>query len=205
MSDFARTSLNWQRQQLQQRFGEWLEFVLRGRDPVPDGTREPPPLPTLDWLASPLWQRIAKVLTWGILLAIATWLVLVLWRWLQPYTARAPARRGRRASPSRSATSQPQRRSPARWLASAQIYQRQGDYRRACFCLYEGMLQQLNDAKLVPQRASWTDGEYARALTDLPNPAPYGVLLRAHEELRFGEVEATAERYAECREAFQQL
>lgn len=201
MSDFAQTSLSWRCQQVQQRFGEWLEGVLRGRDPALDAP-EPPPLSILDWLASPLWQGLAKVLAWSIVLAIASWLVLTLWQWLQPYTVRSPAR-GRRRPPPRPQAQQ--RRSPARWLASAQTYQRQGDYRRACLCLYAGMLQQLNDAKLVPQLASRTDGEYARAVANLPQAAPCRVLLHAHEELRFGDAAATVERYAECRDAFQQL
>ncbi len=125
-----------------------------------------------------------------------------LWRWLEPYTARdRPGGERLRAAPA--STVKP--RSPGRWLASAQRFQSQGDYRRACFCLYEGMLQRLHDTGKVPQLASRTDGEYTRAVAALSNPSPYRTLLRTHEDLHFGGAEATAERYAACRDAYQDL
>ncbi|NJL00255.1 MAG: DUF4129 domain-containing protein [Spirulinaceae cyanobacterium SM2_1_0] len=199
MTDFAQTSFGWQRQQLQQRFGEWLEFLLQGDPAEPNAP--PPPVP-LDWLLSPFWERAARVLTWSLAIAIALWLAWQLWCWLQPYTI--GKRPGGKRIASRAAAP-PRRRSPSGWLATAQTYQRQGNYRRACLCLYAGALQQLNDAGVAPHLDSRTDGEYAHVIAALPNAVPYQTLLRNHEDLRFGGAEATAERFAECREAYQQL
>ncbi len=200
MGDFAKTSWGWQRQQLWQRLGEGWEFFWR-REPSPQP--EAPAVSVPGWLTSPLWEELARWLTWGLLGAIALWGTWRLWQAWQPYRVAGRPRRGRR-SRTGSASGTPSR-SPGRWLAAAQAYQGQGDYRRACFCLYEGALQHLNDRQLVPQLASRTDGEYARAVAALPNSAPYQTLLRQHEALCYGEAEATPERYAACREAFQQL
>lgn len=182
---FAKNSLGWQLQKLTLWAQEALERLFSSGDAQ---AAPPPQLPS--WLLQSLF--------WLMALAASGWLVWQFCQILLPYwqTLRPPAR----------PPTQPHRTS-ANWLQQAQQAQQQGDYTAACRALYLATLQRLGEQNLISPQASRTDGEYLTLLQtlSLQVPQPYRLLIQTHERLHFDRLPASAELYAECWQAYQQI
>lgn len=191
---FEATNFSWQLQLLRQQAGEWvaLQFRQMSSNYAPD------------WDGSGLWPPdwVLQTLAWVCLTGLALWLGWLLRPWLRLLVNKL--QRSPRRSSLSPATQTPLR-SPAEWWQLAQTWQRQGNYTEACRALYLAMLQHLNDAQLVPQQASRTDGEYWQLVQRLPQPQPYQVLLRTHEQLCYGLTPISAEAFDRCQQAYREI
>lgn len=173
------TTLGWQLSQLQQRISERFELTFNKL------TENTPELPLLSGLDFFLVTFIAKVIFWVIVTGLLVWTTWKLLRSLKFYLKRRqPATKPlfRINNPSI------QKNSLSSWVTQAQKFQHQGDYREAFYCLYQAMLQQLDNSGIIPQQSSRTDGEYWQIIQQLTYPEPYQQLLKIHEELCFGNV-----------------
>jgi hypothetical protein len=89
--------------------------------------------------------------------------------------------------------------------------QRQGNYREACRSLYMALLQKLDEAQVIPQQASRTDGEYLQQIetlyvrSRLSDVAPYRTLILTHEQLCFGNTEISDAEFRDCQQAYQEI
>ena len=143
MSDtiFKQNSLGWRSHLLQQRIQEWWELQSSR---LADNTRD---VPILDLDAE--WIRLlVKFLLWSITAAILVWLTWQLWLLLRPYvrTWQKQQQQSRQLSEQQTV----RELSINEWLERSHNFQKQRDYRQAIFCLYQGMLQQLNDRDSSP-------------------------------------------------------
>jgi len=97
--------------------------------------------------------------------------------------------------------------SVADWIERSQSARIEGDYRISIFCLYQAMLQLLDDRGIIPKQLSLTDQEYQRTLSQIqvtPLP-PYELLLSIHQRLCFSKAEANQALFEECQQAYQQI
>ncbi|MBE9115557.1 DUF4129 domain-containing protein [Lusitaniella coriacea LEGE 07157] len=188
---YQKDGIGWQWHQFQTRLGEWWERLISGAN------IDRPNLPNFD---SPMWEILARVVFWCVVVAFIAWLVWGLWKLLSPYlyAQKSPRDRG---LPQKST----QGVSVSQWLARSRKFQQQGDYRQACICLYRAMLQQLHEKGIAPHKASRTDGEYLKIVAQLPQPQPYQTLLLTHQQLCFSNIDATASLFAQCQQAYQQI
>ena len=184
MANFQKTSWSWQLEQLQQRWGEWLQAKLTGVFPKQN-------LPA--WLISAM-----TYLLWFLLLAGLTWIIyqMVDFFW---------QKRGRRRQVSSPVALSLKAKTIAELLAQSQQFQLQHNYSEACRCLYLAMLQRLHDASLIPHQNSRTDREYAELLKQLPTLQNSTVLLRTHEQLQFADRSISAAGFDSCQEAYNQM
>ncbi|HIK32060.1 MAG TPA: DUF4129 domain-containing protein [Oscillatoriales cyanobacterium M59_W2019_021] len=190
---FETTNLGWRFQQWQQQTGEWIELKLSQLFPeslpnVPDNSNNFP-----SWDFSWVVRGIGILLLAGMVGLLGRWL----WQWLSGVRLRTIDRR----SPS----PETQKLAVKAWLERSRQQQQKGNYRVACRCLYMAMLQQLDDAKIVPDRPSLTDGEYDRLLQENPKNSAYKVLLETHERLYFGRRKATAQTFDRCQQAYREI
>jgi Domain of unknown function (DUF4129) len=187
---FEKNNLLWQKQLIQQRFGEWIELKLF--------ELKLPRWPNLS--ISPL---LLNVLFWGIVLAFGT---LVIWRLM-------PLFRRTWVALQRSTEGQVEPRSPlpprdltvAEWLQQAKLLQQRGQYAEACRALYMAMLQRLNDTKVALHEPSRTDGEYLRLVRSLAQSHPYQTLIQTHEQICFGNAQVSDETYTLCQQAYREI
>ena len=198
MSDtiFKQNSLGWRSHLLQQRIQEWWELQSSR---LADNTRD---VPILDLDAE--WIRLlVKFLLWSITAAILVWLTWQLWLLLRPYvrTWQKQQQQFRQLSEQQTV----RELSINEWLERSQNFQKQRDYRQAIFCLYQGMLQQLNDRAIIPNLSSRTDGEYLKLIQQSQiSPFPsYQLLLNTHEKLCFSNQNADESLWQQCKQAFQ--
>jgi hypothetical protein len=184
MANFQKTSWSWQIEQLQQRWGEWLQAKLTGVLPKQN-------LPA--WLISAM-----TYLLWFLLLAGLTWIIyqIVNFFW----------QKRDRLRPVSSPVALPVKiRTVAELLAQSQQFQLQHNYSEACRCLYLAMLQRLHDASLIPHQNSRTDREYAELLKQLPTLQNSTVMLRTHEQLQFADQSISADGFDKCQQAYENL
>ena len=185
----ATNGLGWQLQKLTLWAQESIErLFLHG-----NASASPPP-PQL-----PAW--LLQMLFWLLALGAIGWLGWQLYQILRPYwdSLRPQVRAAREPA-----------QTTANWLRQAQVAQAQADYASACRALYMATLQKLSERDLIAPQSSRTDGEYlallqALSLQDLPRPQPYELLIQTHERLHFDRLSASAELYAQCWQAYQQL
>jgi len=192
-ASFEKNSFGWQLGQLQQRVQEWWELKT---------SQASPNLQLPSWFISPLFWNMVKAAFWLILVMLVIWAVLQLGQWLRPYIytlMNANQLSEDNAKKTRKEIS------AAGWLQRSQKFQKQGNYREACRCLYMAMLQRLNDAGIAPHQVSRTDGEYGQLIEHLPQSMPYQTLLNTHELLYFGNAEATPSVFEECEQAYQEI
>ena len=52
---------------------------------------------------------------------------------------------------------------------------------------------------------SRTDGEYLQLIQQLPQPAPYETVIAIHQQLYFGNAEASQSTFEQCQQAYQQI
>ncbi|MGK7874926.1 MAG: DUF4129 domain-containing protein [Xenococcaceae cyanobacterium] len=194
---FEKNNLGWQLYQLGQRIGEWWELqTYKVADNIPD-------IPGLSWLDSEIFWMIAKVVFWLILALLLIWAALQIIGLVSPYLytlrnklSQAVERETKTAVKELSVTG---------WLGRSRKFQQQGNYREACLCLYMATLQRLNDSGIAPHQPSRTDGEYLQLIQQLPQPIPYQTLLLTHQQLCFGNAEASPSVFEECQEAYREI
>jgi len=192
-SSFDKTNLGWQLRQLQQRIQEWWE--LKTPQNIPNVK-----LPS--WFNSPILWAIAKAAFWLILALLAVWASWQIWQLLRFYIHNF---KKRNQTTDESANTTIKDLSVAEWLLRSQKLQQQGKYRQACRCLYMAVLQRLNDGGIAVHQPSRTDGEYLQLIQQLPQPAPYETLITIHEQLYFGNTEASSSIFEQCQQAYQQI
>lgn len=198
MSDtiFKQNSLGWRSHLLQQRIQEWWELQSSR---LADNTRD---VPILDLDAE--WIRLlVKFLLWSITAAILVWLTWQLWLLFRPYVRTWQKQQQQFRQLSEQQTER--ELSINEWLERSHNFQKQRDYRQAIFCLYQGMLQQLNDRAIIPNLSSRTDGEYLKLIQQSQiSPFPsYQLLLNTHEKLCFSNQNADESLWQQCQQAFQ--
>ncbi|MEC4891537.1 MAG: DUF4129 domain-containing protein [Oscillatoria sp. PMC 1051.18] len=194
---YEENSLGWQLSLLRRRGGEWWELQTnRIADNIPD-------VPELSWLDSPMIQAIAKSLFWLLVALLVVWTAWQIWQVLSPYLYILRQKLGQ---PRDTTVTKPsQELSVKGWLARSRLFQREGNYREACLCLYLAMLQRLHDREIILHQASRTDGEYLNLVRDLPQPQPYQTIFTSHQQLLFAGREATAQLYDRIQQAYQDL
>ncbi|MGB3694239.1 MAG: DUF4129 domain-containing protein [Spirulinaceae cyanobacterium] len=190
---FDKNSLGWQLGILRQRLGEWLELNFSPRLPnfsLPSGS------------VSPLVLGFIEFVLWLLLALAIAWTIWQLWLLLNPYFQDFGKQRNKKTQKGQKEALDI---SVSAWLARAQKMQQQGNYKEACFCLYQAMLKRLDEKEIISQELSRTDGEYRQLVRNTSQPEPYNTLLNSHEELCFSQAEASQEIFAECKEAYGQI
>lgn len=200
-SGYAKTNGFWELQNLIRNGWEWLELQFQ------QFRVDLPSLP--DWQA-PAW--LEGVVLWLILVLGGTILVLCgeqVARW--GLRSLRQWRRYQANQEARPLQAQPQR-TLAEWLAIAQEYQHQGNFKEACRALYMALLQRLQDTQLIRFHLGWTDQEYAAQIQGLaganpshPGQQPYETLLYTHERLCFSQSEILEQDYLACYQAYEQI
>ena len=190
MNNFEENSIGWQLRLLGQRVGEWLEFQL-SFVPEAEGVTIP------EWL-----EALARAIFWAVVALLIVWGIWRLVLLLNPYLYRWHRQRRQGRTLNETIASE---LTPAVWLARSQTFRQQGDYREACLCLYQAMLQQLHDRGIAADLASRTDGEYLRLIGQLPQSDPYQMLLITHQRLCFGNAEASSQLFEQCQQAYQAI
>ena len=192
---FKQDSLRWRIDLFGQKIDEWLEFKTSELE------RD---FPDFSWLKSELLWQVIKVLLWSIIAVLLVWLTWQLWLFIRPYLKRWQ-RRDRNLSPN--FTIPTPQSSAADWVARSQEARQQGDYRQGIFCLYQGMLQLLDERGIVSQQGSRTDVEYQRSLEQLQlsQPQSYELLLSIHQRLCFSSAEASPALFEQCQQAYRQI
>ncbi|UXE59798.1 MAG: DUF4129 domain-containing protein [Woronichinia naegeliana WA131] len=189
---FEKVNLAWRLQQLQQNLGEWWELQWRrwfGSLPDIKAPRIEDPEFWVRFVANSLIFCLFALLFWSIWRSRRWWLShLKSWRGL-----------------SLPVLSKTESFSVSDWIERSHSYHQKGDYYQACRCLYLAMLQHLHEKGLIPHSPSRTDEEYRLLILELPQPDPYETLLITHQQLCFGQREASASLYARCHQACQEI
>lgn len=195
-NSFEKDSLGWQFQKLQQKFGEWWEVQTS------QTTAKLPEVDLPSWFDNPMILMIAKGMAWLLFAFLLSWAVIQIIRLLNPYIY---SLRNQINLTTENREKSKLELSVTAWLNKSQKFQKIGDYREACRCLYMAMLQGLNDRGIIPDRPSRTDGEYLELIQQLSRPLPYQKLFITHQQLLFSNLEVSAALFAECEEAYQQI
>lgn len=196
LGSFKQDGLGWRINLIKQRFSEWIEYQLSQLDA--DSW-------DLEFLKSKLLWQIIKFCLWAIIAVLLIWMTWQLWLLLRPYW-----KRWQRPSDRHTAYQPPVETPPlsvADWVERSQSARIEGDYSQAIFCLYQAMLQLLDDRGIIPNQLSLTDQEYRRSLAQIqvsPFP-PYELLLSIHQRLCFSKAEANQALFEECQQAYQQI
>lgn len=192
-TEFRQTGPGWIWARFSRNAGEWLQLTLFGNDQQLGDY-----LP--DW---EIPERVYEVIFWVVAVMLISWASWQLYRLLAPYMAGLLGRRQEFVRVGQ-VEDEPQA-SVEEWVARSRRAQQAGDYREACRALYMAALQRLNDANLILQQGSRTDGEYLSLVQRLPRSRAYTLLVQTHEQLCFGDRPVTAERYQQCQQAFQEI
>ena len=189
---FKQDGLGWRSDLIKQRFNEWVEFKTSQLDTSWD----------LGFLESKLLWQIIKFCLWMIIALLLVWLTWQLWLLLRPYWKRWQ-RNDRPITPN---TSIKIRLSVTDWVERSQTARVEGNYRQAIFCLYQAMLQLLDERNIVPHQLSLTDREYRRSLLKTQiSSQPYEFLLSIHQRLCFSKAEADRSLFEQCQQAYKQI
>lgn len=191
---FEKNSLRWQFAQWQQQLQEWWEgqnfsFPSQNID-LPDVN-----IPEL-------WEFI-KFLLGGILIALIVWAIWQVWPRFSPLFYRLL----HKSSIFQRNFDFSLRKTSVKMdgLTRSRQLQSQGHYKEACVCLYFAILQALDEKDIIRDNPSRTDGEYLILLENKTPSRPYQFLLKVHEELSFGNREASTSLVAECQKAYQEI
>ncbi|MFW6359559.1 MAG: DUF4129 domain-containing protein [Chroococcales cyanobacterium] len=195
-TEYQKESLGWQLRLLQQRLGEWWELKT-SRINIPD-------IPGPSWLDSPIWGVVARAFFWIALTVLICWVILQMMEMITPYLHQWKQQLNSSVA-NRTATTSFKDLSVGEWLRRSQKFQQQGNYREACFCLYQAMLQHLHSAGLIPHQSSRTDGEYLKLVQQLPQAQLYQTILMTHQQLCFSNIEASNAMFEECQQAYQAI
>jgi len=198
VNSYQENSWSWQVYQFQQKIGEWLEYQI---SKITQSLAKGLPSLGLDWLNFPRLENIVYFLLWTLLVLIILVIIRLLWQEFKPYFFWLLNGQKPQSSP----TKNQENIARENWVAKAEQYQRQGDYQQACLCLYQAMLQSVDQRKIVAYQASRTDGEYWSSLQVLPSADPYYTLLDIHQDLCFGGSVASFETWKLCRTAYGEI
>ena len=192
---FRQDGIGWRYNTIKQRLSEWLEYKLSTLDLDSDFDGS-------DYIW--LWQVI-KFFLWSLIAIALVWITWQLWLLLRTYWKRWKRENDRYASYTPQAPTV--RLSSTDWIERSQTARIEGNYRQAIFCLYQAMLQLLDERGVVPAKTSRTDREYQRSLlaAEISPRQPYELLLSSHQRLCFSSAEATQSMFEECRQAYQQI
>jgi hypothetical protein len=193
---FKQDGLGWRFDLIKQRISEWLEFKTSQLDTDAWGW---------EFLKSKLLWQIIKICLWSIISVLLVWITWQLWLLLRPYWRRWD-RESDRHSNFKTPNNTP-RLSVPDWVARSQTARIEGNYRQAIFCLYQAMLELLDQRGIIPTQASLTDQEYQRSLAKLQvSPSqPYELLLSIHQRLCFSSAEADQALFEQCQQAYRQI
>ena len=191
---FKQDGLGWRIDLIKQRFNEWIEFKTSQLDTSWD----------LGFLKSELLWQIIKFCLWSIIAVLLVWLTWQLWLWLRPYWKRW--QRDDRHITSNTSINTPQL-SVADWVERSQTARVDGNYRQAIFCLYQAMLQLLDERQVIANQLSLTNEEYRRSLLNMQvSPfQPYEFLLSIHQRLCFSKAKADRSLFEQCQQAYKQI
>jgi hypothetical protein len=196
VESFEKSSWGWQISQFQGQVGEWVEYQLSRWQP-PSDNKSP------NWSILPWVENILKGLFWILLGLFVAWVAWRLWQEFSPYVYAQVMKVNGSAATTDSQT--PKITVAGLWERSQELY-RQGNYQDACRCLYLAMLQYLHENKVIPQKASRTDGEYLQLLQLSGNPMqPYETLITTHENLCFSDRQLDADNYQQCQQAYGEI
>ena len=195
---FKQDGLGWRISLIQRRVGEWLEYKTSEIDVDPEGW-------DWSWLKSKLLWQTLKFLMWSLIAIIAVWLLWQLWLLLRPYWKRWQ-RQGNSLNQNIPPVIIPQF-SQSEWLERSQSARVEGNYHQAIICLYQAMLQLLDERGIIPNQLSRTDEEYRSSLSKekLAASQAYDLLLSIHQQLCFSKTEADKSLYERCHQAYQQI
>ena len=192
---FQQDSIPWKIKLFTQRIQErWEVFSSTMLDNAPD-------IP--QWNLDAEWiKQLIKLLLWSIIAVVLVWLVWQLWLLFRPYWLKW--RKPRSQVSGILTTESELQLSVNQWLERSQEYQKQRDYRQAIFCLYQAMIQELSDRKIIAFSASRTDQEYLQLINSLKlqEPQSYKLLLHTHEKLCFSRQEASQSLWQQCQQAY---
>ncbi len=193
---FKQDGLGWRIYLIKRRIGEWIEYKT---SQLNTDSWE------LGWLKSKLLWQIIKFCIWLLLAILLVWLTWQLWLGLRPYW-KGWQRKNNHYSIIDKPTST-LKLSRADWLERSQAARIEGNYRQAIFCLYQAMLQLLDEREIIAARSSLTDEEYRRSLSkqDLSSLQAYELLLSSHQRLCFGRAQADRSLFEQCQQAYKQI
>ena len=194
---FKQDGIGWRIGLLQRKVSEWIEYQTSQVEiDSPDWNLE-----NIPWKL--LWLAI-KFLLWGIVTLLAVWILWQSWLFIRIYWKRWQRKSDRSWQPVPELIPE---FSSHDWLDKSQAARINANYRQAIFCLYQAMLQLLDERKIVPAQLSRTDGEYGRSLHQTAtNVLPaYELLLSIHQRLCFSRAEASHSLYEQCQQAYQQI
>jgi hypothetical protein len=193
---FKQDGLGWRFDLIKQRISEWLEFKTSQLNTDAWGW---------EFLKSKLLWQIIKICLWSIIAVLLVWITWQLWLLLRPYWRRWD-RGSNRHSNFKTPINTP-RLSVADWVTRSQTARIEGNYQQAIFCLYQAMLELLDQRGIIPTQASLTDQEYQRSLAKLQvSPSqPYELLLSIHQRLCFSSAEADQALFEQCQQAYRQI
>jgi hypothetical protein len=181
-----RTSISWQVSQFYLRGKEWWELKI-----------DLPQAPEFPWLTEELWEFISGAIFWILLLLLLIAIFRLILPYLEGFKKLVPQ--------SSIVNNKNDYLSISQWVERSQRYVEQQNYHEACLCLYQGMLQLLDEYKLISQQQSRTDGEYWRLIEGFAQPQPYQTLLLTHQSLCFGNIKASLKTWENCDQAYQQI
>ncbi len=193
---FKQDSIGWRIDLIKQRFNEWIEFQTFQ-------------LNTDSWnwrfLQSKLLWQIIKFCLWSIIAMLLVWITWQLWLLLRPYWKRWQRKNDRFKQDNTPVAVL--KLSAADWVERSQAARVDGNYRQAIVCLYQAMLQLLDERDIIPAQSSRTDEEYRRSLLTLQvSPSqPYELLLSIHQRLCFSSAEANQSLFEQCQQAYRQI
>ncbi len=193
---FKQDGLGWRIDLIKRRIGEWIEYKASQLDT--DSWE-------LGWLKSKLLWQVVKFCVWSLLAILLVWLTWQLWLGLRPYW-KGWQRKNNRSLIIDKPTNILEL-SRADWLERSQSARIEGNYRQAIFCLYQAMLQLLNERGIIAARSSRTDEEYRRSLLEqnLSTLQAYELLLSSHQRLCFSSAQADRSLFEQCQQAYKQI
>ncbi len=193
---FKQDGLGWRIDLIKRRIGEWIEYKASQLDT--DSWE-------LGWLKSKLLWQIVKFCMWSLLAILLVWLTWQLWLILRSYWKRWQ-RKNNRSLIIDKPTNTP-KLSQVDWPERSQAARIEGNYRQAIFCLYQAMLQLLDERGIIAARSSRTDEEYRRSLLgqDLFSLQAYELLLSSHPRVCFSRAQADRSLFEQCQQAYKQI
>ena len=156
-----------------------------------------PDAPEFPWLTNELLEFISGAIFWILLLLLLIAIVRMILPYIEGFKKLVPD--------SRIIKTKNDSLSIFQWVERSHRYVEQQNYHEACLCLYQGMLQLLDEYKLISQQQSRTDGEYWRLIEDFSQPQPYQTLLLVHQSLCFGNIKASLKTWENCHQAYEQI
>lgn len=195
---FKQDGLGWRIDLIKQRVSEWIEYKTSQLDLDNDSW-------DLSFLKSELLWQVIKFCLWSIIAVLLVWITWQIWLLLRPYWKRWQRQSDRLAHDQIPMTAS--KLSSIDWVERSQTARINGNYRQAILCLYQGMLQLLDERGVILAQLSRTDEEYLRSLNKLQvSPTqPYELLLSIHQRLCFSSAEASQSLFEQCQQAYRQI